>query len=557
MAELTRKEDSIFWAALEIAAPDHRDRYLNVACSDNSKLRVQIDELLAAYPKVERFLEQPAIAVSPILAPSLAEQPGTVIGSYKLLEQIGEGGFGVVFLAEQERPVRRRVALKVIKPGMDTREVIARFEAERQALAMMDHPNIAKVYDAGTTETGRPYFVMELVHGVPITEYCDQCSLTTRERLELFVLVCQAVQHAHQKGIIHRDIKPTNVLVAMQDGRPAPKIIDFGVAKAINQELTEHTVLTAFAQIVGTPLYMSPEQAELSPLGVDTRSDVYSLGVLLYELLVGAPPFDKDRLHAASYDEFRRIIREEEPPRPSSRISTLAADVATTVADHRRTDARRLRQTVHGDLDWIVIKCLEKDRNRRYDSAGSLAREIERYLHDEPVQVRPPAITYRAAKFIRRNKTIALAVPAIFVSLTIATGLSTWLYLREREAHRQAEFGYRIDDVANPFRNNSPEASDLALAALAPDIDQMNLQNRARLYYAIGDIRGRQGNWNESAANFEAGVNLESNRPSFEPYHYYLPVLVQCGALERCQRVRSEVIERFGATTDRASQSVF
>ena len=332
---------------------------------------------------------------------------GTVIGPYKLLEQIGEGGFGVVFLAEQERPVRRRVALKIIKPGMDTRQVIARFEAERQALAMMDHPNIAKVHDAGATENGRPYFVMELVQGVPITEYCDQCNLTTRERLELFITVCQAVQHAHQKGIIHRDIKPTNVLVAMQDGRPAPKIIDFGVAKAIDQRLTEHTLTTAFAQMVGTPLYMSPEQAELSPLGVDTRSDIYSLGVLLYELLTGTTPFDKDRLHAASYDELRRIIREEEPPRPSARISTLAADLATTVAEHRRTDARRLSRHVRGELDWIVMKCLEKDRNRRYETPNSLARDIERYLHDEPVQACPPSTVYRFRKFARRNKVAA------------------------------------------------------------------------------------------------------------------------------------------------------
>ena len=311
-----------------------------------------------------------------------------------------------MFMAEQERPVRRTVALKIIKPGMDTRQVIARFEAERQALAMMDHPNIAKVLDAGATENGRPYFVMELVQGVPITEYCDQCNLTTRERLELFVTVCQAVQHAHQKGIIHRDIKPTNVLVAMQDGRPVPKIIDFGVAKAIDQRLTEHTLTTAFAQMVGTPLYMSPEQAELSPLGVDTRSDIYSLGVLLYELLTGTTPFDKDRLHAASYDELRRIIREEEPPRPSARISTLAADLATTVAEHRRTDARRLQQTVRGELDWIVMKCLEKDRNRRYETANSLARDIERYLHDEPVQACPPSAAYRLRKFARRHRAV-------------------------------------------------------------------------------------------------------------------------------------------------------
>ena len=351
-----------------------------------------------------------------------------------------------MFLAEQERPVRRRVALKVIKPGMDTRQVIARFEAERQALAMMDHPNIAKVYDAGATENGRPYFVMELVQGVPITEYCDQCNLTTRERLELFITVCQAVQHAHQKGVIHRDIKPTNVLVAMQDGQPAPKIIDFGVAKAIDQRLTEHTLTTAFAQMVGTPLYMSPEQAELSPLGVDTRSDIYSLGVLLYELLTGTTPFDKDRLHAASYDELRRIIREEEPPRPSARISTLAADLATTVAEHRRTDARRLRQTVRGELDWIVMKCLEKDRNRRYETANSLARDIERYLHDEPVQACPPSAAYRFRKFARRNKAALIALSTVvgsLMALVVGLAISNRLITAERnqkaEALAQAE----------------------------------------------------------------------------------------------------------------------
>src|SRR5262249_42449328 len=294
------------------------------------------------------------------------------VGRYRVLEPIGEGGFGVVYMAEQQHPVRRKVALKIIKPGMDTRQVIARFEAERQALALMDHPNIAKVYDAGTTENGRPYFVMELVQGVPITDYCDRCNLTTHERLALFVTVCQAVQHAHQKGVIHRDIKPTNVLVAIQDGQPTPKIIDFGVAKALNQRLTEHTLMTAFAQMVGTPLYMSPEQAELSPLGVDTRSDIYSLGALLYELLTGTTPFDRDRLHAAAPDELRRIIREEEPPRPSARLSTLAADRVATVAEHHRTEARRLRQVVSGELDWIVMKCLDKDRNRRYETPNSL-----------------------------------------------------------------------------------------------------------------------------------------------------------------------------------------
>jgi serine/threonine protein kinase len=354
------QEQIIFTEALGKVDPVERAAFLEQACSGSPDLRQRVERLLARHKNAGSFLESPAFGLNGICAETpIAVHAGMVIGSYRLVEQIGEGGFGVVFMADQERPVRRKVALKIIKPGMDTRQVIARFEAERQALAMMDHPNIAKVHDAGATENGRPYFVMELVRGVPITEYCDQSNLSTRERLELFITVCQAVQHAHQKGVIHRDIKPTNVLVAMQDGIPSTKIIDFGVAKAVGERLTEHTLTTAFAQMVGSPLYMSPEQAELSPLGVDTRSDIYSLGVMLYELLAGTTPFDKDRLNAASYDELRRIIREEEPPRPSARISTLAADKASTLAEHRRTDSRHFSQQVRGELDWIVMKCLE------------------------------------------------------------------------------------------------------------------------------------------------------------------------------------------------------
>jgi serine/threonine protein kinase/tetratricopeptide (TPR) repeat protein len=457
--------DEIFFAALEKSASGERSAYLDAACADDAELRQRVDRLLDARSKVVNFLESPApgISTGATVEHSITEQPGEQIGPYKLLEQIGEGGFGVVFLAEQERPVRRKVALKIIKPGMDTRQVIARFEAERQALAMMDHPNIAKVFDAGTTGEkgdgnllperpegsfaqkvpvpflGRPYFVMELVQGIPITEYCDECSLTTRERLELFVSVCKAVQHAHQKGVIHRDIKPTNVLVAIQDGQATPKIIDFGVAKAINERLTERTLMTGFAQMVGTPVYMSPEQAELSPLGVDTRSDIYSLGVLLYELLTGTTPFEKDRVHAASYDELRRILREEEPPRPSARLSTLAADLATTVAARRRTDTGRLVQTVRGELDWIVMKCLEKDRNRRYETANSLARDVERYLVDEPVAACPPSPSYRFRKFARRNQVALLTIGIVSTALVTGTIVSTWQAIRATRAEQLAE----------------------------------------------------------------------------------------------------------------------
>lgn len=435
---------SIFEQALERASDAERAAFLDVACGGQAELRAEVDALLRAHTDAGSFLNEPALFGRDLTLgwdstdlDDATERPGALIGPYKLLESIGEGGFGVVFLAEQAKPVRRKVALKVIKPGMDTRQVVARFEAERQAVALMDHPNIAKVLDAGETDKGRPYFVMELVQGVPITEYCDQCQLTARERLELFTQVCRAVQHAHQKGVLHRDIKPSNVLVAIQDGMPAPKVIDFGVAKAIGERLTEHTLTVGYAQMIGTPLYMSPEQAELSPLGVDTRSDIYSLGVLLYELLTGATPFDKDRLHVASYDELRRIIREEEPPRPSARLSTLAADLATTVAERRRTEPRRLRQTVGGELDWIVMKCLEKDRNRRYETANAFAADVQSYLDDEPVQACPPSPMYRFRKFGRRNKA-ALITGSFIVLATLLAAVSAGWAVRDRAGRRAA-----------------------------------------------------------------------------------------------------------------------
>ena len=412
--------ESIFLAALEKAAPEDRAAYLDQACGKDGELRRQVERLLSAHPRVGGFLQAPTVD-----EPAVTERPGTIIGPYKLMEQIGEGGMGLVFVAEQQQPVRRKVALKVIKPGMDTRHVIARFEAERQALALMDHPNIARVLDAGATETGRPYFVMELVKGVPITDFCDQNQLTPRERLGLFVSVCQAVQHAHAKGVIHRDIKPSNVLVTLHDGAPVVKVIDFGVAKAVGQSLTDKTVYTRFAQMIGTPLYMSPEQAAMGGLDVDTRCDVYALGVLLYELLTGTTPFDRQRLQKAAFDEVRRILREEEPPKPSTRLTTLGENLSA-VSARRKTEPNKLSALVKGDLDWIVMKALEKDRNRRYETASAFAADVRRYLGEEPIEARPPSALYRFGKMARRNR-VALATAAV-VGAALVTGIavSSW-----------------------------------------------------------------------------------------------------------------------------------
>jgi serine/threonine protein kinase/tetratricopeptide (TPR) repeat protein len=429
--------EEIFHQAL--ARPQaERSAFLAAVCTGDQPLQRRIEALLHAHDNPGSFLaEQPPMPAMTVDEP-VSERPGTVIGPYKLMEQIGEGGMGLVFVAEQQHPVRRKVALKVIKPGMDTRQVVARFEAERQALALMDHPNIAKVLDGGTTEGGRPYFVMELVKGVPITEYCDQNQVPIRERLELFVHVCQAVKHAHQKGIIHRDIKPSNVLITLHDGTPVVKVIDFGVAKAIGQQLTDKTIYTQFSQMVGTPLYMSPEQAGQSGLDVDTRSDIYSLGVLLYELLTGTTPFDRERMHELSYDEMRRIIREEEPPKPSTRISTLGK-AATTVSTQRQSEPKQLSRLFRGELDWIVMKALDKDRNRRYETANSFALDVQRYLADEPVLACPPSAGYRLYKLIRRNKGAILAASLVLFSMLAGTAVSIWLAVRADQERRIAQ----------------------------------------------------------------------------------------------------------------------
>ncbi len=414
----------IFAEALKLRTAEERAAYLNDACRDDAALRAEVESLLEAHEGAGDFLDTAAIGlVAPPDGLPLIDSPGAMIGRYKLLQVIGEGGFGVVYMAEQQEPIHRRVALKVIKLGMDTKQVIARFEAERQALALMDHPNIAKVLDAGATETGRPYFVMELVKGVPITEYCDKNMLNTKQRLALFRDVCQAIQHAHHKGVIHRDIKPSNVMITLHDGTPVPKVIDFGIAKAIQQRLTEKTLFTEFHQFIGTPQYMSPEQAELSGLDVDTRTDIFSLGVLLYELLTGTTPCDAKQLRGAAYDEIRRILRETDPPKPSTRLSTLG-DALTDVAKERHVQPGRLRKLVAGDLDWIAMKSLEKDRTRRYATANELAQDVDRYLANEMVLAGPPGVGYRLQKWIRRHKPLSIAVTAavllavVFVSVT-------------------------------------------------------------------------------------------------------------------------------------------
>jgi serine/threonine protein kinase/Tol biopolymer transport system component len=424
-----KPEEAIFKAAVQLQDPARRQAYVFQACAGDRRLLADVETLLQ-YHDASSFLDAPVLGPQARLLdePAVTEGPGTVIGRYKLLEKIGEGGMAVVYMAEQTEPIRRKVALKIIKLGMDTCQVIARFEAERQALALMDHPNIAKVLDASATETGRPYFVMELVQGVSITEYCDRNSLSTKDRLALFLQVCDAVQHAHQKGIIHRDIKPSNVMVTHHDGQPIPKVIDFGIAKATNQRLTEKTLFTRYAHLIGTPAYMSPEQAELSAAEVDFRTDVYSLAVLLYELLTGTTPFGQQRLHQVGYFQMQQIICTEEPTKPSSKIQTSDAAMAS-VAARRGTTPSTLRKLLRRDLDWIVIRGLEKNRDRRYATAGDLAADIQRHLNHEPVDAAAPSVSYRLSKFARRHHLamamVALVTGATLMGATVAK-LAVW-----------------------------------------------------------------------------------------------------------------------------------
>ena len=479
MSTWNPRANDLFLKAVVLRSLEERRAFLDQDCGADEALRAEVERLLEASDQAGSFLDRPAAEVGlTTVAPRPGDETaavvelgmaGSVIGPYKLLQQIGEGGMGTVYMAEQTRPVRRKVALKVIKPGMDSRQVIARFEAERQALALMDHVNIARVLDAGATESGRPYFVMELVHGVPITNYCDDNHLTPRQRLELFVPVCQAIQHAHQKGIIHRDIKPSNVLVTLYDGKPVPKVIDFGVAKATEQKLTERTLFTQYGTLVGTLEYMSPEQAEMSALGVDTRSDIYSLGVLLYELLTGSTPLSRKRVKEAAFAEILRLIREEEPPRPSTRLSD-SGEALASISAQRHMEPARLTKLVRGELDWIVMKTLEKDRNRRYETASGFAADVQRYLDDEPVQACPPSAMYRLRKFVRRNKR-ALATLGLLGAMLLVGAVLLFLNnlrLKEEKTRTDAQKN-RAETALGTARENLELADEnlgLALEAL-------------------------------------------------------------------------------------------
>jgi serine/threonine protein kinase len=587
------REESLFEAARELRDPVQRSAFLREACGEDSALRIRLENLLNASEQADKFFAGCAPALRRVseirqstetrstnlanhTTPVAEEKLSSKIGPYKLLQKIGEGGCGVVYMAEQEKAVRRRGALKVIKLGMDTKSVIARFEAERQALALMDHPNIARVLDAGATETGRPYFVMELVYGVKITDYCDQNRLGTEQRLELLIQICHAIQHAHQKGIIHRDIKPSNILVTMHDGIPVPKVIDFGIAKATEERLTDKTLFTAYAQFIGTPAYMSPEQVELSGLDVDTRSDIYSLGVLLYELLTGRTPFDAKELLKSGVDEMRRTLREREPDSPSARLHTLGGEELTKTAIQRHVEPPRLLSQLKGDLDWIVMKALEKDRTRRYETANGLAMDIQRHLNNEPVVARPPSRWYRLQKLARRNRIVFVSGAAVATALLVGTTTSTWLFLQEREARRRAvaaereqtllrqeaetaraneselrresEMREKITQTALLLTQESYEEADKLLGEIAL---QKPTMEGAAVLRTLGDWHAVNGHWRQAAERFATLLNVD-RLDSWDlvtlDYLELGPALIELGDLKGYERFRQDSIARFAGT---------
>jgi hypothetical protein len=591
MDDTLSREEEVFDAARKLNQPAEREAFLERACRDDSNLRERVETLLSVHGNAEELFTECISALrssadnseSPAAGRDLArgfeeEQPGARIGHYKILQRIGEGGCGAVYMAEQEKPMRRLVALKVIKLGMDTRAVIARFDAERQALAMMDHPNIAKVLDAGATHTGRPYFVMELVRGTRITDYCDQNRLDTRQRLELFIQICHAIQHAHQKGIIHRDIKPSNIIVTVHDGLPVPKVIDFGIAKATEAPLTDKTLLTAQNQFIGTPAYMSPEQAGTGGLDIDTRSDIYSLGVLLYELLTGKTPFDPKALLQSGVDEMRRTLREEDPQRPSALLTVLAVKDLTATALRRHAEPPRLIALIRGDLDWIVMKALEKERARRYETANGFAMDIRRHLSNEPVIARPPSRAYRLQKLVRRNKVVFVAAATVSAALIAGLGTSTWLLLKEREARQRAVTAERqqarLTHEAELARSNEAklrrqaeareritQATVLVNEGRFDEADKMISQasptepsvEDAALLRSLSEWHALQGRWTQAADRF--GLLLQVNQldrwdVSTLDFLGAEVCLIESGVADHHDRVPQVALARFASTTN-------
>jgi hypothetical protein len=574
-------EEELFDAARELKDPHERRAFLERSCEGDTGLRSRIEELLAAEAEAEQFfadgslaLSLPGSAAPPSWSSSTAseavppamldeESVGTRIGRYKLVQKIGEGGCGVVYMAEQEEPVRRRVALKIIKLGMETKSVIARFEAERQALAMMDHPNIARVFDAGATERGSPYFVMELVRGVRITKYCDKNRLNIRQRLDLFIQICHAIQHAHQKGIIHRDIKPSNIMVALHDGVPVPKVIDFGISKATDARLADRISFTAYAQLIGTPDYMSPEQADMSGLDIDTRSDIYSLGVLLYELLTGRTPFDTKELLGSGLDDFRRTLRERAPPRPSDRLLTIPREDVAAAAENRETNPSSLYSLLRDDLDWVVMKALEKDHRRRYETANGLAMDIQRHLSCEPVTAHPRSGFYQFRKLVRRNRVVFATGGAVALALVIGLGTSTWLFLKERDAHRravtaelqqahlrvEAEARAKMTQAALLVSQEKFEEADRLMSEMS--LDQPTVEGAAVLR-SLGEWHAVQGHWKPAADRFARLLQVDS-LDGWDVYTLdYLrlgPAYVEMGDTAGFERFRDDAIARFSQGT--------
>ena len=541
------RDDEIFGAALELP-PDERAAFLARSCGEDGELRARVEALLKGFDRAGEFLERPA--ADGLVRPR-DEQLGDSIGRYTLVKKVGEGGCGTVYLAEQKVPVRRRVALKIIKLGMDTRQVIARFEGERQALAMMDHPDIAHVVDAGATETGRPYFVMEFVDGVPVDRYCDDHRLPVAARLEVFARVCVALHHAHQKGIVHRDVKPSNILVAERDGAPAPKVIDFGVAKAMQEKLTEQTLLTGVDQFIGTPAYMSPEQADLRDMDIDTRSDVYSLGVLLYQLLVGRLPFDAAALREAGVDQLRRLIREVEPARPSVRFAALPESEREAEAARRATTVSALTAALRDDLDWIAVRCLEKDRERRYASAQELADDIRRHLRHEPVAARPPTTLYRARRFVARHRVACASAAAIALTLIAGTVVSV----------RQAVRATHAERIATAERDTANAASRVAAQAKA-DAQRRQEQAEDLLTFMLGNFRAELQNTrvealdavdNKAMAYFAA---LDPRDLNDTVLTRQAKALYQIGATRMDEARYAEAADAFAASYDRAAALV-